>query len=498
MAITKQYYGLKLNDKTIYKLCAVNPTVLQYYPNTGNVSYYPPTQQYFSASEMGLITNNTLALNSNQKYTLENNSYISVETINFSESYLQFNPGARQRIMQSNLKNRSVHVIAGECDGGYRYVGYVGIDVSQSTERYYIIIMSLSPEQATAFVDGAYEDSTDPYGLNGGASTPGGGGGDFDNTSQPIDFPQLPNISATDTGFITLYNPSLSQLRELSAFMWSTDFFDNILKLWADPMDVILNLSMIPVNIPESGTREMVVGNVSTGISMSVAATQFMYVDCGMINVKEYWGAYLDYSPYTKISIYLPYIGIRQLNIDEVMNTTVHVKYSVDILSGACVAFIKCGSSVLYNFSGNCGNSIPVTSQNFARTMQSLITGVTNIAGGIAKGGVSPSGIGQAAGSLVNTAVSVATAKPDVQRSGSVVGNNGLLSHQYPYLILERPRQCVPHSQNAYMGYPAFIEMKLSDCHGYTVISEINMQNVPATDSEINEIIQLLKEGVIL
>lgn len=64
----------------------------------------------------------------------------------------------------------------------------------------------------------------DPYNP-GGNSGGGGGEGNFDNTTIPVDIPALPTLSAVDTGFISLYNPSLSQLNDLASYMWS-DLFD--------------------------------------------------------------------------------------------------------------------------------------------------------------------------------------------------------------------------------------------------------------------------------
>ena len=63
--------------------------------------------------------------------------------------------------------------------------------------------------------DDAEQDSDDPY-DDGGDSGGGGGGGSFDDDSDDIDFPPLPDISATDTGFISLYVPSAAQLNDLA------------------------------------------------------------------------------------------------------------------------------------------------------------------------------------------------------------------------------------------------------------------------------------------
>ena len=83
---------------------------------------------------------------------------------------------------------------------------------------------------------------SDPY-SEGGESDTGGGTGNFDGTSVDIDFASLPTLSAVDTGFISLYNPTLAQLQSLANYMWSDLFdLDTFKKLFGDPMQAILGL----------------------------------------------------------------------------------------------------------------------------------------------------------------------------------------------------------------------------------------------------------------
>lgn len=480
MAI-KQFTSAKLKNGGVVKLSTVSEEII--------IRSWGGSVSGLTLSDMGFIGGSKLfTANVSPTYELSNGStFQSTLYRENNRNITMKNPNGYylENAWGFQCYDNELYLIGGIRDDVY----YYGIITKFSGGIYYIRISN--HVMTESFWKGSASDSKDVFDVNGGSSTTGGGGGDFDNTSQPVDFPSLPSISAVDSGFITLYNPTLPQLQQLSSFMWSTDFVDNLLKLWADPMETILNLSLVPVNIPSSVNRDVVVGNVSTGINMGQADSQFMYVDCGTINVNEYWGAYLDYSPYTKLSIVLPYVGTHQLNIDECMGKSVHVKYIIDILSGACVAFVKCGESVLYSFSGNCATNIPVTSANYSRTMQAILSGVTSAVGGAVTG--NPVGIASGVGSVAGA---VATCKPSIERSGSLGGNVGLLAHQYPYLILERPRQCVPEKQNEYSGYPAFITEKLSNISGFTVVDRINLQNVNITEPEKAELIDILKRGV--
>lgn len=332
----------------------------------------------------------------------------------------------------------------------------------------------------------------DPY-SDGGFSDVGGGTGTFDNTGDNIDFPADPTLSSVDTGFITLYNPSKSQLKSLANYMWSTGFdLDTFKKLFANPMDAILGMSIVPVAVPNGGNKEVKVGNISTGIQMNEAASQFVTVDCGSLNVQEYWGAYLDYSPYTKAEIYLPYIGIHSISVDDIMGKTVHVKYKVDILSGACCAYVKCGSSILYSFVGQCSCSIPITGNDWTNVVNGALSIAASIGTMVATGGASAP---MSTAAIASTAVN--SMKPNIEKSGSMGGMGGMMGVQKPYLILTRPRQALPKEQDIYMGYPSFVTVSLDDLEGYTEVESIHLENINATKQEIDEIEGLLKNGVI-
>ena len=332
----------------------------------------------------------------------------------------------------------------------------------------------------------------DPYAQGGTSTTRQGGTGTFDNSSTPVDFPSLPSISATDAGFMTIFNPTLAQLQALSAYMWSSAFdVDAFKKIFADPADVIMGLSIVPVSVASTTYKTIIIGTVSTGIQMSVASSQYIEVDCGSLNVEEYWGAYLDYSPYTKVEIYLPYIGTRPLSTDDVMGKSVQVKYHVDVLSGACIAYIKCGSSVLYSFTGQCATVLPITGNDWT----SAITGALSIAGAI---GTTIASGGAAAPMLAGVAsTAVNSLKPEIQKSGCVSGSGGLMAIQTPYLIITRPRQAIPDMQNHYIGYPAFATLQMADLYGYTEIESVHLEGIPCTQAELDEILTLLKGGVL-
>lgn len=353
---------------------------------------------------------------------------------------------------------------------------------------------------AVAILNDSSIGREDPF-QNGGNTTPGGGTGDFDGTGDKIPKPTKPTLSAVDAGFITIFNPTVGQLQNLASYMWGSLFdVSSWKKLFADPMQCILGLSLVPVSVPNGGTKPVTVGNIPTGINMTVAGSQYVDLDCGTLNVNEYWGAYLDYDPFTSVDIYLPYIGMRTLKADDIMGTAVNVYYWVDILSGACTATISCDNCALYTFTGQCSASVPISGNDWTNVVNGAISAAAALpafVSGIAGAAEGALTAGAAAGAA-NLATSVFNSKPHVEKSGTMSGTGGLLGIQKPFLIVTRPRQAAPQYQASYTGYPSLITRGLSQLGGYTIVDEIHLQNIPATDTELDEIERILKTGVIL
>ncbi len=369
-------------------------------------------------------------------------------------------------------------------------------------------ILKLVYEHAEEIIiPGPGPGGSDPY-SGGGTSEPGGGDGDFDFSSTDIPIPTLPAIGSYDTGFISLYNPTASQLKALAAYMWSGAFdLDNFRKLVADPMDAILGLHIIPTiaGHPATGSATLMVGNISTGITMPTVTEQYYELDCGTINISPKWGAYLDYSPYSKLTLFLPYIGFVPISPDDCMGGTIRVVYHVDVLSGTCCAYVYCESNrgadghTLYTFTGSCACDCPVTEGQYTNAL----FGMLGVVGGIAQVAMS-AGVAGAAGipgtaqglqNVANAAISMA--KPDIARSGDFGGSAGLMGIQYPYLVLTVPRMCTPEDQNIYIGYPSCITKEMSELSGYTEIQVSHLSGMSCTSGEADEIIALLGGGVI-
>lgn len=336
------------------------------------------------------------------------------------------------------------------------------------------------------------------------------GVGDFDSTSDTIDIPDTPTLSAIDTGMLRLYRMNETELRNLNNFLWSGLFdIDTFKKLFSDPMQAILNLSISPIDATTTDSSVIKIGNITSNVTGSPVTAQYKKIDFGTIRLNEFWGNFADYSPYTRLSIYLPYVGTQSISIDDVMNGTLHLVAICDVLTGSITYMLQSNqinraghshNSVLYSWGGNCQYQIPLTANNMASVISSIVSITGTVAGtigaAVATGGLTAPMAGNAIASAVGN---VMNAKTQIQRGGGIGGSTGIFGVQKPYLILERPEQRTITNYNSLIGEVSDYTARLSFFEGFVKVKAVHIDNIStATDNEKNEIENLLKTGVFV
>jgi hypothetical protein len=190
------------------------------------------------------------------------------------------------------------------------------------------------------------------------------------------------------------------------------------------------------------------------------------------------------------VQIYLPFIGIQNLNPFDIIESSIKCTYKIDVYTGACIAQLNVArnglNGVIYEFAGNCAYQIPLTSGNFLQA-------VANVIGGAVGGGV----LGGAPGAVLGAGRALLHSNVDIARSGNLSANAGILGNRKPYFIITRsiPDDALNYSK--YYGFPANKTIYLNDCSGFTRVKDIIL-HTSATQEERNEIMKLLKTGVYI
>lgn len=390
-------------------------------------------------------------------------------------------------------------------------------DGSVERDLYFVVINTTNSTKNIYKI--GYDVEISIYKKYGDTSEPTDKEGSYDNSSEDITIPTnalqtdngivnvpFPIIGATNLGMITLWRVTQADINNIGQILWSSSFIDSLVKSFYSPIDAIISLNLIPSieNVYTYGTGEIALGNYNTKIVAPKLASQFFDVDMGTYTFDEYWASALDYNPYTTIQLFLPYIGMVNLSPDDVMSKTIHVVYVCDVLTGQLNARVfvstETGETLLYTFNGNFAINIPITGANYSEVYKAAIQGTVGLAKNfIGMGTGSAMGVmGSALDVVSDTANATSSAKIQYQNGSSMSLTSGYLAPQFCYVIISRPIQSLAKDYNKFVGYPSNVTAQLSTLSGFTMVEDIHLENLSATDNEIDEIESLLKSGVII
>ena len=291
-----------------------------------------------------------------------------------------------------------------------------------------------------------------------------------------------------------VYNPTQSQLNDFGAWLWSSSFVEQLKKLFNDPMQAIIGIHKVYATPPTGNNATIVCGYLDSQVPSKTVSSQYTEIDCGTVSIREFFGNVFDYDPYTKISCYLPFIGVVPLKTSEVMRSSVNIKYGVDVITGACIAMINierdaCGG-ILYTFGGSCACHYPISSGSYSGIISGLLTAAVGVATSALTSNPLP-----AIGGAVSA---IKSSHTTVQHSGGFSGASGAMGPKKPYIIIERPQVKMAGSYPHMVGIPANATEKVGNCTGLIKCKEVHLKVSGAYSAELDEIESLLKQGVLI
>ena len=319
-----------------------------------------------------------------------------------------------------------------------------------------------------------------------------GDGESDDDYTDPDDDIVIPDSPSpfTSLGFLnTSYALTRARCKSFSNFIWTAGVFDNIKLMNQSPIENIVSCKIFPMTF--TGTDEtMKLGNVETTTGARIEDSSTFLYDIGTVSVKPYYNSFLDYSPYTTLSIFLPFCGIRELDCKLLMGKSLNVKYAVDVVCGTCKALLYVEGVELYSFEGQMGIDIPIASGTRAQVEKALLSGAVSTVSSIAT--QNPVGV---ATSLLNTA----TSSLHNQTSGSHSSATSTYETLQVYLIYDRPvYQNIEGFAHAF-GRFCGLTKNLGNLDGFTVCNEnVELSGIVCSSEEKEELKGLLTGGVFL
>lgn len=309
----------------------------------------------------------------------------------------------------------------------------------------------------------------------------------------------------------------------------------------SDPLSMIVNAIQVPFDLAGTSQTFKLGGvEVENGEGHPIACvrtnTRYKNETLGSVTLKEVWGSSKDYTD-CSVEIYLPYVGVKELDPDVVIGCTCTLVCNIDCWTGDLVYMLHVSNadatkkyftaqSVPYRWSGNCAKKVPlgrVDNSNMILSMLGTIGGIglgaatmgIGAAGAIGGMGLASSGMagatGMAAGLTemkIGAGIAGATAakalhsgfKPTVQSSSGIQGAPGQMDYQVAYIMVKRGVPKYPNNWRAQIGAPNYQTFQGVSMEGFTLFSEIHLTGMSdASEAERQELERILcEEGVIL
>lgn len=175
-------------------------------------------------------------------------------------------------------------------------------------------------------IEGVVNDNSCTFTLNSGNVGSGG------TLTWGLDFEIYVPPMTDRHDFFTVYVPTNENMEVIN---------NAIFLQGSEPVDVMHYFSSYKkffCIIPIEGYKQLKASKYDFGVTSPYTKSYTSDIDCGSIQIDETFKSVMDYAPFSRLTIFLPFIGFQELDVSMVMNNVLHVVYTVDVLSGRCLA----------------------------------------------------------------------------------------------------------------------------------------------------------------
>lgn len=306
------------------------------------------------------------------------------------------------------------------------------------------------------------------------------------------DTPTEPDVYYSSNGIGNKqYALTTQDINSLTSFLWSGNLLDSLQLVNNNPIENIISIKMFPFEITSGATTPIYIGNVQTNVSAVPIPSSYSAVKTfATFMVPHKFNNFLDFEPYTSMNLYLPFIGIKEIQPSIVVGRTIKIDYVIDIITGACKALVYVNSILTYEYSGTMGIDLPLTSSNRAQLevgyVQSAIGTVANVASGNYLG-------------ALNTAVTGAFQQFHTETSGQFAPNTEGYSPRSIYLIASYPTYQDIDTFNHTHGRKCNLSLTLGNLQGYTICADgVDLSGLNCLEEEKEQLRDLLTSGFYL
>lgn len=437
-------------------------------------------------------------------------------------------------------------------DSGNDFYGVAVVQMSDFTENSYPVAIHVSAWDSTFWGGSIISGGESGAGEWGNSTIPTINDGTFSSTSDNVGTDN-PNYSTTAiqtrvnsalsglfsglTGVYSIYlldtadgqSISFTELTRIYNVLYASGndkFLTRYLQSMYNPLSAVIAMHLIPYQFTASALfgvtvkKQLTISgyNVSSAISETAPPEYNILKPLGRVvfpslDMPKFFGGFADFAPYTQCILHLPFIGAIELKTNAIAHGSITVEYLCDMISGNVTARISCtdntgeNTQYVHTASGNCAYNLPLFTMNQnGDAVGKLLSGGAGIVSGALTG--NPVNVATGIAGVVGSAIESSFSPRSTQISGNMGGNNMLMSNLDIWLEIVRPVWVENMYYQKLNGIPADMSNCIADCgqdanagipyDGFLQIEKIDLDNVPCTEQEKQEIETLLKQGVFI
>lgn len=193
-----------------------------------------------------------------------------------------------------------------------------------------------------------------------------------------------------NNGLSKTYVLSGTTMREINLVLNDNNFLENLVKELTNPMESILSCKVMPMSmvgqVDTNNFEPIFFGSHSTGITSRLLINRVRNFDVTLSLPSILSGAqtYMTKSPFVTATIYLPFVGVCPLDVDQIAGKNLKLRVIADCFTGDLIyQIIELGSqAVVQSFTGNCATDCPIATSNY--NALGIASGVLTTIGGVA------------------------------------------------------------------------------------------------------------------
>ena len=345
-------------------------------------------------------------------------------------------------------------------------------------------------------------------------------------------------LTPSHSQFVHYAIMSENAVEELATMLWAKPqgFWNTILtSMSSNPLDYFISLRYYPLQL--KGT-EIVDDEIYLGrggllkfSNQIYSPNMCQFFEFGYVDIKRQYNNFLDYAPYTSISVFLPYAGTFELNPTIIMGKRLGLFLHIDMTDGSgiwqlynatdgqMVLMKQCKIGADIPISGlnasqmasNMVNAVMQTVQHTIGTASDYIGSRGQAAAGAITGEGGASSLGGSSGSLghiamqgpnavltgLTDAYNIAKASKEIpQYTGGMSGLVASVANHTPYITYNRPVCENPQNYNHVVGRLVNKTYTISTLTGYTVCRNVDVSGISnATANEREQIKRIMESG---